>query len=106
MWDEEAEFYPLRAELEGRSYLGHDGLSRFVAEMSEEWEEIRFEIDEIHDAGERLVGFGRVQAQGRASGVEIDVPLGIVGVIRNKKFFYVRMYSDPAKALEAAGLSD
>ena len=32
LWDEEAEFYPLRAQLEGKSYRGHDGLERFVVE--------------------------------------------------------------------------
>ena len=26
LWDEEAEFYPLRGQLEGESYRGHDGL--------------------------------------------------------------------------------
>ena len=31
LWDEEAEFYPLRAQLEGESYRGHDGLDRFSA---------------------------------------------------------------------------
>ena len=29
LWDEEAEFSPLRAQLEGESYRGHDGLSDF-----------------------------------------------------------------------------
>jgi hypothetical protein len=28
LWDEEAEFYPLRAQLEGESYWGHEGLAR------------------------------------------------------------------------------
>ena len=51
-WDEQAEFYPLRARLEGHAYHGHDGLRRFVAEMAEEWEEVRFEVDEIRGAGE------------------------------------------------------
>src|SRR6188472_3238467 len=39
LWDEEAEFYPLRAQLEGESYSGHDGLMRFVAELAEDFEE-------------------------------------------------------------------
>ena len=37
LWSEEAEFYPLRAQLEGRPYHGHKGLRRFVAEIGEEW---------------------------------------------------------------------
>ena len=37
LWDEEVEFIPLRAQLEGESYRGHEGLERFLAEMAEQW---------------------------------------------------------------------
>ena len=106
MWDEEADFYPLRAQLEGRAYHGHDGLRRFAAEMAEDWEMVRFEVDEIRDAGEQMVGFGRMRARGRASGVELDVPLGLVGVVRSERVVYARFFSDPADALEAATISE
>jgi ketosteroid isomerase-like protein len=105
LWDEEAEFYPLRAQLEGEPYWGHDGLSRFLAEMTEEWERVRFEIDETHDVEEQVVGTGRFRARGRASGVELNVPLGVLSRVRNGKIVYVRFFSEPADALEAAGLS-
>jgi ketosteroid isomerase-like protein len=103
-WDEQAEFYPLRAQLEGGAYRGHDGLRRFIDEMVEEWDEVRFEVDEIRDAGEQMVGFGRMRARGRASGVDIDVPLGVVGAVRGERIAYARFFSDPAAAVEAAGL--
>jgi ketosteroid isomerase-like protein len=106
LWGEEAEFYPLRAQLEGRAYYGRDGLRRFIVELAEEWEEVRFEVGEIRDAGEQMVGFGRFRARGKASGVELDVPLGLVGIVRDKKVVYSRFFSDPAEALEAAGLRD
>ena len=78
LWDEEAEFYPLRAQLEGESYRGHDGLERFLDELAEDFEDVRFEIDEARDAGEQVVGIGRFRARGRASGVDLNVPLGVV----------------------------
>ncbi len=106
LWDEEAEFYPLRAQLEGESYWGHDGLERFLAEMTKEWEEVRFEIDETRDAGEQVVGIGRFQARGRASGVELNVPLGVFTRVRRGKIAYTRFFSEPAEALEAAGLRE
>ena len=104
LWDEEAEFYPLRAQLEGRAYHGPEGLRRFMVELAEEWDEVRFEVEEIRDAGEQMVGFGRFRARGRASGVELDVPLGLIGVVRNERVAYARFFSDPADALKAAGL--
>jgi ketosteroid isomerase-like protein len=105
-WDEQAEFRPMRAQLEGDAYRGHAGLRRFVAEMSEEWEGFRFEVEEIRDAGEPLVATGRVKARGRVSGVDLDVPLALVGSARGGKIAFVRLYSSPGEALQAAGLSE
>ena len=106
LWDEEGEFYPLRAQLEGESYRGHDGLERFLGEMAEDWDDVRFEIDEAREAGEQVVGIGRFRARGRASGVDINVPLGVFTRMREGKIVYTRFFSDPADALEAAGLTD
>ena len=106
LWDEEAEFYPLRAQLEGESYSGHEGLERFLAEMTEDWEEVRFEIEETRDAGEQVVGIGRFRARGRASGVDLDVPLGVFTRVRRGKIVYTRLFSEPAEALEAARLRE
>ena len=106
LWDEEAEFYPLRAQLESDSYRGHDGLERFLREMAEDFENVRFEIDEARDAGEQVVGIGRFRARGRASGVDLNVPLGVLTRVRQGKIFYTRFFSEPADALEAAGLRE
>jgi ketosteroid isomerase-like protein len=106
LWDEEAEFYPLRAQLEGESYSGREGLERFLAEMTDDFEEVRFEIEETRDAGEQVVGMGRFRARGRASGVDLDVPLGVFTRLRRGKIVYTRLFSEPAEALEAAGLSE
>ena len=106
LWDEEAEFHPLRAQLEGESYSGHDGLMRFLAEMTRDFEGVRFEIDETRDAGEQAVGIGRFRARGRASGVDLNVPLGVVTRARRGKIVYMRFFSEPADALEAAGLAE
>jgi ketosteroid isomerase-like protein len=106
LWDEEAEFYPLRAQLEGESYSGHDGLRRFLAELTQDFEEVRFEIEETRDAGEQVVGIGRFRARGRASGVDLNVPLGAFMRMRRRKIVYTRLFSEPADALEAAGLPE
>src|SRR3954467_9567294 len=85
LWDEGAEFYPLRAQLEGESYRGHDGLERFLDERAEDFEDAPFEIDETRDAGEQVVGIGRFRARGRASGVDLNVPLGVFTRVRRGK---------------------
>jgi ketosteroid isomerase-like protein len=105
-FDEQAEFFPIRAQLEGRGYHGHDGLRRFLDEMFEDWEQVRFEVDEILEGESRLAALGRLRARGRASGVDLDVPLALVGVIRDSKIVYARFHADRAGALDAAGLSE
>ena len=102
LWSEEAEFFPLRAQLEGRPYHGHEGLRLFVTEIAEEWRDVRFEIDELRDAGEHVIASGRFRARGRTSGVDLNVPLGVVGTVRNERVVYARMFSDPNEALAAA----
>jgi ketosteroid isomerase-like protein len=105
-WSEGAEFYPLRAQLEGHPYHGHEGLRRFVAEIAEEWSDVRFEIHELRGTGERVIALGRFRARGRTSGLDLNVPLGAIGTVRNDRIVYARMFSDPADALEAAGLRE
>jgi len=115
LWDEEAEFYPLRAQLEGESYWGHEGLERFLAEMTEEWEEVRFEIEE---------GRGALRDRGdarrrRAGGRPWPVPGSRASERRRSQRPAWRihegageqdrvhaLFSEPAEALEAAGLSE
>jgi ketosteroid isomerase-like protein len=107
LWDEEAEFYPLRAQLEGEAYWGHEGMERFLTQVAEDWEEVRFEIDETRAAGDQVVvGIGRFRARGRASGVDLNVPLGVFMRVRRGKIVYTRLFSEPADALEAAGLRE
>ena len=79
---------------------------RFLAEMTQDFEEVRFEIEETRDAGEHVVGVGRFRARGRASGVDLNTPLGVLTRMRRGKIVYTRMFSEPADALEAAGLRE
>ncbi len=105
-WDEEAEFYPLRSQLEGHGYYGHEGLRKFWTELENDWEWVRFLVNEIRDAGDQVVALAHFRALGQASGVELDYPIGIVLTVRRGLVVYARFYSVAAEALEAAGLSE
>jgi ketosteroid isomerase-like protein len=77
-----------------------------MAESDQDFEEVRFEIEETRDAGEQAVGLGRFRARGRASGVDLNVPLGVFIRVRNGKLVYLRLFTEPTDALEAAGLRE
>jgi ketosteroid isomerase-like protein len=105
-FDSECEFRPLRAQLEGEAYRGHSGLRQFMDDLTLEWEQVRFEVSEIRDVGDKVLVLIRFQGRGRASGADLDVPIGIVGKVRRGKITEARMFSDPHEALDAVGVSE
>jgi ketosteroid isomerase-like protein len=89
---------------EGKSYRGHNGFRTWFAETQESFEELVLELTELRDLGDRVVGFGRVHARGRGSGVELDSATGWVFTVRGGRILRAEGFLDPRKALEAAGL--
>jgi len=87
-------------------FRGHDGVREMLRDLNEAFGEIRIEISEIRDLGDRLVAIGRNRAVGKASGAEILTPFALVTEIKNGKTTSVPGYLDPKEALEAAGLSE
>ena len=102
---EDCEWQPLRAQLEGIVYRGHQGVRQFVSDMDEDWEEFLLDPLEFHDRDERVVVIARVTALGQ-SGVEIDSVAGFLFELQQGRIRRIVSYSDPAAALEAAGLSE
>jgi ketosteroid isomerase-like protein len=54
----------------------------------------------------RVVVLTQWHARGRASGVELDLPIGVVGKVREGKIAEARWFSNPDDALEAVGLRE
>jgi ketosteroid isomerase-like protein len=102
--DPEIELHPIRARLEGTSYVGHEGWRRMVADWDSDWEGLRLEQRTLHEQGNVVVAVGRFIARGRTSGVELDVPIGLVYRLREGKIARVDSFTDPNQALRAAGI--
>jgi ketosteroid isomerase-like protein len=88
----------------GETYRGHEGVLRAAERWIEPFEWLRIELEQIVEAGERLVSIHRWQAQARHTGIEFDSPLAYVWTFRDGKIMHFRSYLDPEQALEAAGL--
>jgi ketosteroid isomerase-like protein len=91
---------------EGKVYRGHAGFRSWFAETKVAFEALSTDLTEFRDLGDRVLGFGRVHAKGRESGVELDSATGWLFTLRDGKIIRAEGYLDPAKALEAAGLPD
>jgi ketosteroid isomerase-like protein len=103
--DEDCEWLPLRAQLEGIVYRGHEGVRQFVSDMDEDWESFRIEPLEFHERRDLVAVIGQVRALGK-SGVHIDSIAGFVFELHEGLIRHITSHSDPAAALEAVGPSD
>ena len=105
--DPEVEFMSVTAMVAagGEPYRGHDGISRYMADIARVWEELTVEPLEFHRAGEdTVVAIGRVYAWG--VGRVIDAPVGWLWRFgANGKAVYGRVYESRADALAAGGIA-
>jgi len=88
------------------TYRGHEGVKTFLARIEEGFDQVRFEIDDLIDAGDSVVALGRTCMRGRGSGVTAQQPIGWVVRVRESRIVRNQVYFRPAEALEAVGLKD
>jgi ketosteroid isomerase-like protein len=108
-FDPVVEFHPLTLAMFGQEatvYRGHEGIRQFIRDVDEVLPQLQVELLEIRDLGERSVASGRLHARGRASGAEVESPIGWVVEFREGRVIRMRDYLDPNEAFEAAGLSE
>jgi ketosteroid isomerase-like protein len=108
-FDATVETHPLNLAMFAREatvYHGHDGIREFIRDVDEALSETQVEVLEVRDLGERVVAGGRLHARGRASGAEIESPIGWVVDFASGKVVRMRDYPDFTGALEAAGLRE
>ncbi len=67
---------------------------------------VRREIEELVDAGDKVICVQRWTGTGRGSGISVELEEVIVFTFENGKIIEGRVYPDRASALEAAGLSE
>ena len=107
--DPDVEWHPgLAALLEGEAtvYRGREEVREMFQGYFEAFADLRFEISEIRDLGDRILAVGEMRGRGTESGVEIGSPWAYLIQVRNAKATHVRTYLDPKEALEAAGLRE
>jgi ketosteroid isomerase-like protein len=103
---DDTELVPLRAQLEGTSYRGREGARAFWDDLHAEWADLDLPIDEIDEIGDLVLVLGRLVARGRASGIDIDVPIGQLWRLRDGEVTWMKAYSDPAEARRDSGLDE
>jgi ketosteroid isomerase-like protein len=90
----------------GETYHGHEAVIGATQRWIEHYEWLQIELEQIVDAGDRLVSVQRVRARARHTGIALDEPLAYLWTFRNGKVVHFRSYRDPEQAMEAAGLRE
>jgi ketosteroid isomerase-like protein len=102
--DPEVEFHSLRAQLEGRPYVGHEGARKMFADFDEDWDYLQIDVEELRDVDDAVVAGGRLRSRGHASRVDLNVPVAFLWRLRDGKVVYGKVFSEQADALRAAGV--
>jgi ketosteroid isomerase-like protein len=102
----EIEWTATPAAIERDTYHGHDGLRRLFANFDDEFDDLRFDVEELIDAGDQVIVTIRIGGRGRASGAPVDRTWSFVCSVRDGMIYRVRAYNVRAEALEAAGLQE
>ena len=105
-YDDEVEFDVSSVRPEGGNFRGRHGVEEAIQAWVGRWAEYRFEVEEIVDAGDRVLMIIREFGRGEGSGVEIDQKIFWVQTFRGGKIVHTKLFVDRDRALEAAGLSE
>jgi ketosteroid isomerase-like protein len=85
---------------------GFDAMRADMERWASAFDELKVTIEELIDAGDRVVVVTHHRGRGRASGVEVDTRFYEVYALHGGKVSRVDEYTDRAEALEAAGLRE
>jgi ketosteroid isomerase-like protein len=87
------------------TYRGHEGVRRYFAGFDGVMDHVRWEEDELIDAGEERVVAGiRLVTRSLATGLELELAVWQVCTLRDGKLLRIDAFAEREDALEAAGI--
>jgi hypothetical protein len=107
LMDTEVEFSPYEVSVQGgEPYRGYAGIRSWWEESFAVFPDLRAEVHEIRDFGDRTFARGRIYGQGAGSGASIERAMWLANEWRDKKCVWWRTFDTRDEALEAVGLSE
>jgi len=96
-----------RADLpDSATYHGHDGVATLLGEWFGAFEDLHVSVEELIDAGDRVVAVLRLHGRARGSAHEVDMSEAHVLTMRDGKVTELHEYPTKAEALKAVGLEE
>ena len=91
---------------QSRVYFGLERLQEWLRDYLGSFGEMKVEIEEWIDAGERVIAMVHTYWRGRRSGVPVDKLEAHLWTVRDGLLLRLQIFATRAEALEAAGLSE
>jgi hypothetical protein len=105
--DPDVEFTPYEVWVQGgEPYRGHAGVRSWWEESFAVFPNLRAEVYEIRDFGDKTFTHGRLRGQGAGSGAAIERAMWLVNEWRDKKCVWWCSFESEGEALEATGLKE
>ena len=106
LMDPEVEFTPYEVSVQGgEPYRGHAGVRSWWEESFAVFPDLRAELYEVRDLGDRTFTHGRIRGQGAGSGASIERALWVAAEWRDNRAVWWHTFESEAETLAAAGRS-
>jgi ketosteroid isomerase-like protein len=97
-------FHPMLIADVGEEVIeGTEAPERIIAQADSGWTGMRIAYEEARQVGDRVLVLGRLQARGRSSRLDIDIPAGWVFEVRGERVRELLAFPDPETARATAG---
>ena len=95
---------PSSLALEPDTYRGAEGLQRWMDAWGDTMDEVRFDVDELVDAGDRVIAVSRMVARSHTTGIEVEQAVALVWTLRDGRAVRLDSYATRDEAVQAVGL--
>jgi ketosteroid isomerase-like protein len=89
---------------DARSYRGYEGMLITLRDTSDSFEDFRLDPQRFFEHDDKIVVILSMTGRGRTSGVPVKERIAHLWTLRDGLATELRAFTDPADALEAAGL--
>jgi ketosteroid isomerase-like protein len=98
----DVEIFSRFASLGGEPFRGPEGVVQWIAEIEQAFGQFKVRTDDFLDLGDRVLVLGGIDLEGKASGIEMEQPMGWLLELQDGKLARMYFFSSHAEAREAA----
>jgi ketosteroid isomerase-like protein len=89
---------------DARTYRGYEGMLVTLRDTSDSFEDFRLDPEQFFEHADNVVVILSMTGRGRTSGVPVEERIAHLWTLRDGLAIELRAFTDPADALQAAGL--